>query len=360
MEQLWRGVDRIWPRIRKSPPPFRVVDITGEGRELEPGSILPYSIDGQGTYPPGAARILDEIFPKYFDIANKTTGKDYRKLALEGDKVDLSLTDNVQVVTTAYSLLCMDALERAVPRLVPPFEVARSLGFIIGAFRADVFGPHKDPRALATCFDFLHQRGIYMREDCDRIETGLANVSVPDPSDWWRVEELMDHYQIEPAFNVNDTQRRVGGRKEDLSDFVKVLKEMRIRAGIMSGVNGAFHTSYFLPSQEKIGEQLFTMRLYDPSIPLVSNTYPVRLLNTKEEVRDEIIKLTTEPVEEGDMMEFTRNQGYDFVYRIGEQKPFNVDEQDMSQIILAGAAAGAALAIGTVAWKIRTRPKKSD
>lgn len=302
--------------------PYSLVEANGATPEHVFQNNVPLLIDGQGTY---TAALAESVLPRFdflFERASLASRKDVKSLALQGDEQALRRTENSQLVTAAYVLSCIQLLHEEKPLVQSPYIAGKSLGLNIAAFEAGVFGPPQAPETLDLFFRFIHLRSQYMQRDCDARATTLANIVVSSPEDWPAAEELQQKYATETTFYLNDRSRRIGGETDKIQAFIEEAKSKGIRAKILSAVNGAFHTSHFQESRALLEDLLNDMPFFEPTVPLVSNTAPIRPLKSAREIKEEMARILTEPVHEAGMMQFLTQQGFSQMYRVGQQKPY--------------------------------------
>lgn len=351
---------------------FKQVDIQGKDTEIPNPQKVAYFIDGQGTYTPGLAKELMEEHGSVFDIANSATGKDVRKMAIEGTKDEIMLTENAQLITAAYVIASLEAKRKLNPNMEPEVLAGKSLGFCVAAYESGCFGPRREEESLKKFFRFLDWRSIYMQRDCEKNETRLMNVSfkgnpekgIP-PVEENKIREAMskDGRRIQRAFKINSNFWRVGGKTDELEEAQKELQENGARTKILTDVtNGAFHTDYYRESQDLISA--LDLKLEDPKIPLVSNTSPVHLLKTGAEVWEEMVKIIVEEVDEQGMIEFLDGMGFEAFYKVGQQKTYDTDEFEGNPIttkdvvIKAGVAVALASAAIIIGHELRRKRNK--
>lgn len=350
-----------------------------------------YLFDGHGAQGHGMAR---DLYPHYksiqrkYAVASDELGWDLAEVSFYGSEEDLNRTVIAQPAIVVDSDSCLEALGEDYPDRFskePQFVGYQSLGVMNAAHRAGVFGDYRSEDSFRSMVRITAVRAELMQEVCDQIDSGLMVVQVGrklfSPTDAQRelLHMLMEEvsggeYRVHLALDINSAKFIIGGLKPDLlkvqEDFLDRFKTYGVRSGMLRGASGAFHTPLMQGVVEPFRQFLMEeVKIYDPKIPLISNTRqdPVRL-TTKEEVVREMMDLFTKPVMGQAVAEFFDDSGIAAAYNIGRTKivmdsvegdsRFSLPERIDSKKLAALAGGAAALGVGAVTAYKMTRNRK--
>lgn len=200
---------------------------------------------------------------------------------------DLNKSEFTQPAIVLNSLMCYLALFEKRPDLKPKL----ALGHSLGEFSA---------LAISKAFDFLEainlvrKRGLFMQEDCSRIEAGMMVVlGLSDEV----VEELCQKAEKENkqiyAANYNcDGQIVVAGLKTDLLSYESEFKNAGAKRAMLLNMSVLSHCPLLENASLKLGVELEKV-LNSNFSPVVSNV-SAKLYQDKEEalhlIQNQLIK----------------------------------------------------------------------
>ncbi|ARE79753.1 ACP S-malonyltransferase [Campylobacter helveticus] len=222
---------------------------------------------GQGSQSLGMGKDFYENSLKakaLLDEASEYSKIDFKRLLFTQND-DLNKSEFTQPAVVLTSLMAYVALlERE-----PEFHHKIALGHSLGEFSA---------LAVNGAFEFLeaitlvHKRGIYMQEDCARIEAGMMVIlGLKDAV----VEALCDEAQGQGksifAANYNcDGQIVVAGLKSHLLEYEMKFKEAGAKRAMLLNMSVASHCPLLSEASNKLSKEL--ERIVKPNfLPVLSN-----------------------------------------------------------------------------------------
>ncbi|MBS4269556.1 ACP S-malonyltransferase [Campylobacter vulpis] len=222
---------------------------------------------GQGSQSLGMGKDFYENSPKakaLLDEASEYSKIDFKRLLFTQND-DLNKSEFTQPAIVLTSLMAYVALlERK-----PDFRHSFTLGHSLGEFSA---------LAVNGAFDFLeaiilvHRRGIYMQEDCAKIEAGMMVIlGLSDEV----VQNLCELAKVEGksifAANYNcDGQIVVAGLKAHLLEYEAKFKEAGAKRTMLLNMSVASHCPLLNEASNKLSRELESV-LKPSFLPVISN-----------------------------------------------------------------------------------------
>lgn len=132
-----------------------------------------------------------------------------------------------------------------------------------------------------------------------------------------RLKETLDRFNLEISLINAPNQTVVGGTNKSLEEFAKSAwaKENNIR-GVRLRTRGSFHTSFMGPAVNPFYQELKTVKIRHPNIPVIGNT-SAKPLNEAEEVIEELIQHFTKTVLWVDSLKYMFNHGVAQTMEVG-------------------------------------------
>jgi [acyl-carrier-protein] S-malonyltransferase len=201
-----------------------------------------------------------------FEEADDALGFALSKLCFEGDKDELTLTENAQPAIVATSIATLRALEEAYPELPrPAFAAGHSLGEYSALVAAGAL-------AFADAVRIVRIRGRAMQNAVPQGEGGMAAIMGAERSE---VEALCGDCAegdvLAPANFNAPGQIVIAGTAGAVARAVAEAKARKFKA-IELKVSAPFHSPLMQPAARAVREALDTVSLSDPAFPVVANT----------------------------------------------------------------------------------------
>jgi len=267
---------------------------------------------GQGSQRVGMGSDLladaPEVFERYLSAADAASGKEIRRLCLEGPIEDLTSTDAAQPALFATSLAVLEvARERG---LEADFVAGHSLGEYTAAVASGALDVDDGMRLVAL-------RGQLMAASQSERPGAMAAIVGLAPE---QVRELCAQASalgtVAPA-NLNTPSQIVCSGEEDaVMKVIELAEQAGADKALRLKVGAAFHSELMEPTQRRMAEAMAGVEWQDPQTPLVGNA-TAALKTTGDEVREALIAQIASPVLWVDCVRTLRGQGCDTFLELG-------------------------------------------
>ena len=355
--------------------------------EIYPNFALAY--DGHGLQFAGMGKEFLENHPeakRYYDLAQEVLGYDILDKCMNGPKEDLNRTELAQPAIVAYNLAAYHALRQTLPEqmeIAPTVIAYQSLGLLNAMHRSGMFGDPESDEAINSVIKLSAIRRKLMQEASDSVDGGMWLLSSARkggglPSR--RVKKIFNKASqvyavngVTPAIERNSAQTVISGL---VSDFDKVNqkygKKLKEDYGIVAirlpGACGPFHSEYMQSAADGLREEISSWDLLDPAIPIQSNSSPVRDLEKKDEVIEELIEGITGVVKGPQMIDNIYEKGLSMFevgekMLIGDTMVFDERFHEGKKIPvkkIAAVGGGIAVVLGSAAAAYFIRRKRAD
>jgi [acyl-carrier-protein] S-malonyltransferase len=252
---------------------------------------LAFLFPGQGAQKVGMGSDLlqarPELFDRYFELADETSGLPIREYALEGPIEELTRTDVAQPALFSLSLAITDAARET--GLRPDFVAGHSLGEYTAAVAAGAL-------SYADGIRLVSLRGRLMADiQAERPGTMAAVIGLPVELIAELCETAAQAGTVAAANLNTPSQIVVSG---EVAAVVKVM-ELAEAAGaekvVRLQVGAAFHSALMEPVQRRMAEEMETVRWSDAEVPLAAN-YLGGLVQTGNDIHRALIEQIASPV----------------------------------------------------------------
>ncbi len=247
---------------------------------------------GQGSQRVGmGADLLEaraELFDRYMQLADGTSGLPIRERCLEGPIEELTRTDVAQPALFAHSLAMMELAREA--GLRADFVAGHSLGEYTAAVASGAVGLEDGMRLVC-------ERGRLMAGAQSQRPGTMAAIIGLDAE---RVAELCSEASrvgsVAPANFNTPTQTIASGEEAAVMALIDLAEKAGAERALRLQVGAAFHSELMEPVKERMSEAMEEVAWSDPQVPLMSNAF-AELQRTGEQVRRALVEQIASPVQ---------------------------------------------------------------
>jgi [acyl-carrier-protein] S-malonyltransferase len=228
-----------------------------------------------------------EVFDRYFDLADETSGLPIRKLALEGPIEDLTRTDVTQPALFALSLAIHELARES--GLEPDFVAGHSLGEDTAAVAAGALD-------LQAGMELVSLRGRLMASCGSERPGGMAAiVGLPAEDVRALCETASEAGTVAPANFNSPRQTVVSGEEAGVQRLLELAEEAGASKAVRLKVSAAFHSVLMEPVQREMAEMMGKLTWMDPTVPLVANASGT-VIRTGDQVCQALVAQIASPV----------------------------------------------------------------
>lgn len=273
---------------------------------------IAYVFPGQGSQYIGMGYEFYQNFAsakKIFDKANEILGYSLTKLCFEGPIEKLSQTQYCQTAILTTSIACLEVLKEIVPSLIPTYTAGHSLGEYSALVSA---GGVEFEEAV----NIVQQRARFMQEEAEKNLGGMMAILGLEKV---TLERICKEESVEIA-NINCLgQIVISGIKEYLEKAAQKALALGAKKTIPLAVNGAFHSSFMKPAQEKLARVLENARIKNLQIPVITNVDAEPVVNS-DEIKQSLTRQISHSVLWEDSIRFMIREGVNTFIEIGPGK----------------------------------------
>ncbi|WP_114286417.1 ACP S-malonyltransferase [Candidatus Halocynthiibacter alkanivorans] len=272
---------------------------------------------GQGAQTIGMGRALVEAYPDakaVFDEVDEALGESLSTLIWEGDQDELTLTQNAQPALMATSLATLRALQAEGVALDTASYVA---GHSLGEYSALAAA---GAMSVGDTAKLLRARGLAMQA---AVPVGVgAMAALLGLGFDAAVQIALDasHDQVCQAANDNDPgQVVVSGHKEAVERAVEIAKSRGAKRAVILPVSAPFHCSLMQPAAEVMAQELASVEMNRPAMPLVANVL-AHDVSDPATIRSLLVEQVTSSVRWRESVAWMGEQGVTEIWEIGAGK----------------------------------------
>ena len=269
---------------------------------------------GQGAQYVGMGKELVEQCPEaalVFDEASTALGYDMRELCFAGPAEELEKTENTQPAILTVSVATLRVLQN---RGCTTDMVA---GLSLGEYAALVAA---DSLVFSEAAPLVRARGRYMQEAVPLGQGKMAAII------GLKREQVLDICRdsrkvglVEPANYNAPGQIVVAGETRGIEYAVELAQKAGAKRAIILSVSAPFHCSLLAPAGVQLAEELKSVTVQDPIIPVIANVSG-DYVQTGEDIRTALIRQVSHSVYWEDTVERMVQDGVEAFIEVGPGK----------------------------------------
>ncbi len=275
-------------------------------------SKVAFIFPGQGSQYVGMGKELyegSETARKYFDEIFASMDLDLKEVMFNGPDDKLKQTKYTQPAIVAMSLVLAKLLEEQ--GVKADYVTGHSLGeySALGAGGA---------LSLEETVKLTARRGQIMNDVSNQVNGTMAAIIGMESS---KIEEICQGIEgVVEAVNYNEPKQTViAGGVSEVELACEKLKEAGAKRALVLPVSGPFHSSLMKPAADSLKDEFSKYDFKIGEAKLISNT-DARVLETVEDVKNELYKQTFGPVKWVDVINTLKENGVTKLYEIGPGK----------------------------------------
>lgn len=242
---------------------------------------------GQGSQAPGMGKQLFEDHPAArmrFQSANEILGFEITKIMFEGSAEDLTRTSVTQPAIFLHSVILAEVLNLQ-------STAQMTAGHSLGEFSALVFA---GSLTFEDGIRLVSERAQAMQEACDLTPSTMAAiVGLADDV----VEEICAAINeiVVPANYNSQGQLVISGSIDGVEKALLLAKEKGAKIAKRIPVNGAFHSPFMQPAQDRLARAIEATPLKEPLFPIYQNC-TASAERDPAKIKENLTKQLTAPV----------------------------------------------------------------
>src|SRR5437899_1946156 len=279
-----------------------------------PTSNLAFLFPGQGSQTVGMGKTLAEQYPiarQTFEEADEALGMKLSQLCYEGPEDQLRLTENTQPAILTVSVAAWRVVNDK------GIQASFAAGHSLGEYSAHVAA---GTISFADAIHTVRNRGKYMQDAVPMGTGAMAAILGMDLDAVAAVCADAGQGEVcEPA-NINSPEQIViSGHAAAVERAAKLAEERGAKRAKLLPVSAPFHCSLMKPAQDRLANDLRSIKFQTPGIPVVCNV-DATPLEDADRSRDALLRQVTGSVKWDLSMRLLVSKGIETFVEVGPGK----------------------------------------